>query len=312
MMYARIGTAVPPDAQVCFFGEGPNDVALSSGQITAHRVNMELIIQWLLARGITPVLVMSSPYNSNADKIGAMYAVEQALALKYGIDVVDPWLDSVDTSTGVWAAGTNADAVHPNYAAAVSASTRLANWIAGSVPNTPFAPRSNAAALAPYCLSGGNNFNLTDTNSDGLADNWVAQGGNATASLTTAPAGFRGKFQRLTASGGGSGYSNLNRSLAFSGNVGDEILLSFALEAGNVSNTSGQVVAFSITNGPVAGQTAFTTIELPVTAQRMAIRFTKGFTGAIGFYMSVNSVGTGNYIGVGEFEAYNLTALLSG
>lgn len=312
-MYARIATAVPADAEVCFFGEGPNDVALGAGGVTSHRVYMELIIQWLLSRGMTPVIVMASPYNNHADQIGAMCAVEFALAQKYGIDCVDPWLDNVDLPSGWWTSGANSDPVHPTYNTAVSAANRLAGWIAGTIGNTQFSPRSGGLSQAGYCLTVGNNFMLTDTNADGIADNWTQQGitaGNATPSLTAAPTGYRGKFQRLTSNGIGASNPNLNISVA-GANVGDDILISYAMEAGSLNGPANQTANLSVTNGPIAGNQGLAGLQLATPAQRMAYRFKKAAAGSIQFFMSVNTVGSGNYVGIGEFEIYNLTALLA-
>lgn len=306
MMLERIGRDVPQDAEVCTFMEGAND-GLTGVTVQTHRQNMEAIIQNLLGRGIVPVLDFTSPLTSNVALAASYLAAQQALVWKYGISGFDQWGAVMDSATGTWAAGNSSDGVHPLFAPALIAKSAKAAWLRAGAPVQAWAPRSNVGGTANYCLAGGNCFMLTDTNTDGVPDGWT-KAGTATASVTTAPAGYRGSFARLTGTTA-SGNPYLRKVVTSGWLPGDDLLISFAMEsaAGNLT-TGGSFltvkvdgVELNILNGSVAD----------ITAQRMMFWVKPTTLTQLEFYAKINGTGTGNYIGVGEFEIYNVTALLN-
>ncbi len=306
MMLDRISRDVPQDAEVCTFMEGAND-GLTGVSVQSHRQNMEAIIQNLLGRGIVPVLDFTSPLTSNVTLAAAYLAAQQALVWKYGISGFDQWGAVMDAATGTWAAGNSSDGVHPLFAPALVAKSAKAAWLRAGAPVQAWAPRSNVAGTANYCLAGGNCFMLTDTNTDGVPDGWT-KAGTATASITTAPAGYRGSFARLTGTTA-SGNPYLRKVVTSGWLPGDDLLISFAMESAAGNLTAGgsfltvkvDGAELNILNGSVAD----------ISAQRMMFWVKPTTLTQLEFYAKINGTGTGNYIGVGEFEIYNVTALLN-
>lgn len=303
MMLARIATAVP-DGDICIFGEGPND----SGSLTVkqHRENLEAIILYCLNKGILPVLIASSFSNSNSAIITSFYASEIALAEKYGITIIDPWINFIDTSTGSWVSGSNADQVHPTALTSRAAAIEFAKSVNGTIPPTPFAPRSNISGTSGYLISGGNCFNLLDANSDGVPDGW-GKAGTATASLIDAPSGFRGKFAEIKGAAA-SGNPYLRKIITTGWQTGDEILLSFAVQS--TLGNSGSV-AISVTYDTSTSVNILPSSTIAMSAQRKLVKFRPTTTSQIEIYFRIDGSGTDNSLSFGEFEAYNLTALLN-
>lgn len=305
MMLARVNTDVPNDAQVCLIMEGSND-GLNAVSVLTHRTNMEAIIVNLLGRGITPILVATAPLTTKATIVGGYLAAQHALALKYNISIYDPWKNVISLATGEWTVGLTSDSVHPVFAAAVTAKTDLVSLINETIPATQFSPRSNAAGQAGYCISGGNCLMLTDTNSDGVPDGW-AIAGTATGSLVAATSGFVGNFARLTSTTS-SGNPYLYKTITTGWNAGDDLLVSCVIQT-NCGLSPQQVFMTIRVDGVEITQINGSVVSMP--AQRMFFKIKPTTTSNIQIYLKVNGAGTGSYISVGEFEVYNMTALLS-
>jgi len=301
MMLARIDQSVPWNTEVCLVMEGSND-AINGVSVDDHRANMEAIIQRLLFRGIVPVILASAPVNAQPAAVTTMVAAETLLALKYGVSIYDPWRNVLDIANGQWIGANTTDGVHPTFAAAVTAKGDLNGFINGTNKAAPFGPRANAVGVGGYTLSGGNN--LMGTNVANVPTGW-SQAGTATPSIAAAPAGFIGNFARLTgATATGNPY--LTKTISSGWAIGDELALSFAIEA-NAGNTPQQVFVTLRVDG--VEQQIMQTVVANIPAQRVFYRFKPQTLAALAFFAKINGAGTGNYVGIGEFEVYNLTRL---
>jgi hypothetical protein len=304
MMLARVNTDVPSDSDVCFIMEGSND-GLNAVSVTTHRQNMEAIIINILGRGITPILVTSAPLTTKAAQVTTYIAVEQALAAKYNISIYDPWKNVISTATGEWIVGLTADSVHPTFAAAITAKSDMVSLIKGESV-TQFSPRSNSSGLAGYCISGGNCLMLTDANADGVPDGW-ALAGTASGSLVDALSPFVGKMARLTSTSA-TGNPYLYKTITSGWQANDELLVSCVVDTN--SGLSPQQTFLTIrVDGVEVSHINGSVVSFP--AQRMMFKIKPATTQQIQFYLKVNGAGNGSYISIGEFEVYNLTALLS-
>lgn len=298
MMLARVAT-VPDAAQIVLFGEGPNDNE-AAVPVSTHYSNLYAIGQALLARGMSPVLILSSPRNTKATNIGGYVAAELTLARDLGIPVMDCW--PVTLSSGDWLDATG-DPIHNNYTGLSLAADNLAACINGSRP-TSFAPRANVSGIAPYCLAGGNNLMMTDTNADGVPDGWVLAG-SATGSLVAATGAFKGQFARITGAGA-TGSPYLRKFITTGWQAGDELLVSCVIGAGGTSLPNNQVNFQISVDGVLTSPILSANRDIPT--QRMFFTIKPTTLTQLEFYAKINGVGTGHYIQVGEFEVYNLTA----
>lgn len=300
-MLGRIDQSVPWPVDVCLIMEGSND-AINGVSVDNHRANMESIIQRLLFRGIVPVILASAPVNAQPAAVTAMIAAENLLALKYGVSIYDPWRNVVDVANGQWVPANTSDGVHPTFAAAIIAKNDLNGFINGTNKAAPFGPRASAVGVAGYTLSGGNN--LMTASAANVPTGW-SQAGTATPSIAAAPAGFVGNFARITGAGA-SGNPYLTKTISSGWAPGDELALSFAIEAG-AGNTPQQ--AFITLRVDGVEQQIMQTVVANITAQRVFYRFKPQTAAALAFFAKVSGAGTGNFVGIGEFEVYNLTRL---
>lgn len=302
-MLARFSTDVPSAAEALIFGEGPNDIGTSVTTAT-HRANLEAIVNAALARGITPVLIATSPRNGYAVGNGGYLAAEMALAYKYGIGFFDPWIgNTVDITTGDPASGTTSDGIHYVLANGLIAATNLGAYLSGATPDSPFTPRSNVGGTPGYCLLGGNNFLLT--NSGDVPSGWTL-GGSASGSIQSAPSGYRGSFARVTGNSAG-GSSTLYRTISSGWQAGDTLVLSAAIQS---DGTAGSV-SFGLNYDSGASLNFLSGSVSQVAAHRVVRLFTPSTTASMTVSATVNNSVTGNFVQFGEIELYNLTAALT-
>ena len=305
MLLDRVSSDVPSDSEVCLVMEGSND-GLQNIPVSQHRQNMESVIVNLIGRGITPILIATAPVTTKSIMVSGYLGVQHALSYKYNIPIYDPWRDVVDKNTGDWIVGLTNDSVHPTFPAAVTAKNNLVGLINGTLTTTEFSPRSNNAGSAGYCISGGNCLMLNDANSDGVADGW-ALAGNANASLVNASSPFIGKLSRITSTTS-TGNPYLYKTITTGWNPNDELLISCVIEM-NAGQSPQQTfltlrvdgVEKPLINGSVSN----------ISARRMFFKVKPTTTKQLQIYLKVNGAGTGSYVSIGEFEVYNMTALLS-
>lgn len=300
-MLPRVDSVISQGVQVCLVMEGSND-AINGVSIEDHRANLEAIVQRLLSRGVLPVILASAPVNAQPGAVTAMVAAETLLAMKYGISIYDPWRNVLDIANGQWVGANTSDGVHPTFTAAVTAKNDLNAFIAGTNKASPLGPRANAVGTSGYTLSGGNN--LMGTNTANVPTGW-SQAGTATPSIGTAPTGFIGNFARLTGAAA-TGNPYLTKTISSGWAPGDELALSFAVEI-NAGNTPQQVFITLRVDG--VEQQVMQTVLVNIPAQRVFCRFKPQTQAALAFFAKINGAGTGNYVGIGEFEVYNLTRL---
>lgn len=305
MMLSRVNQDVPSDSEVCFVMEGSND-GLQNVTVTQHRQNMEAIIVNLIGRGITPILVATAPLTTKSILVSGYLAAQYALAYKYNISIYDPWLDVVDKTTGDWITGLTIDSVHPTFPAGITAKDSLVALVNEAEDQRGFSPRSNNAGSPGYCISGGNCLMLSDANSDGVADGW-ALAGNARGDIVTSPSPFIGNMSRITSTGT-TGNPYLYKTITSGWQPNDDLLVSCVVDMNAGQNPQQTFLTIR-----------FDGIEIPLingyvstmSARRMYFKIKPKTTQQIQMYLKVNGAGTGSYLSIGEFEIYNMTALLS-
>ena len=262
------------------------DVVLISGGIhndlnnnvpvATSRANIVSMIRQAITAGIIPILVTCYPENGTQSVAQGLRRHNTWLKVlaaggdaNYpdvrGLIVVDPYSAVVDTTstTGAWVASYTQDGTHASTAGAIVAGDKiladLAGLLRGNTAAGPFAatdaPTSSVNALA-------NPLMLNDTNADGKADSWSANGTNLTWSLVT-DAAIIGKAQSLNVTSSGS--SSFYQQITVDGTnfaVGDKLKwsgwvkataaagsLNWYMQIGNLGGTAKNAAPFAQTVG---------------------------------------------------------------
>lgn len=301
MMIARMVADIPLKSEVVIFGEGPNDAG--SLTVLQHRTNMETILKYILSIGAIPVLVASSPRNTYETLINSYVAAEMALAEKYGITFIDPWDGLVDRSTGTWGAGNSPDGIHPTFDGHHTAGIALAAGCIGTTKTT-WRPRCNVGGTAGYCLAGNNRLMLTA--SGGLATDWTKIGSGTTVETNaTAPGGYIGNFQKIAAASS-TGNPYLRRRITTGWNAGDELMVVMSYQ---IDATYGEIAQITATIDGSTGVTLIYPTEDLTNSGAMFLYPTS--TTQIDITAIVYGPSATVSVAFGEFEVYNLTALLT-
>lgn len=177
----------------CVVHAGTNDIGtLTLSQTIA---NLTTIFDSLLSAGILPIATTMLPKHT---LLGASRAPLDRMSMwitryarQKNFPVVDWTTPHINPSTGDWVAysggtGTyNADDTHPNSTGAKSMGQLVWNTIlAWSPPKAAFFPAQNLQGASPFYPTVSNALHLTDTNSDGIPDNYTATtGGGQTFSI---------------------------------------------------------------------------------------------------------------------------------
>lgn len=186
------------------------DVALSAGRadelwvmagandVSAARTSAQFagdlgeIIRKGISYGLRVRVFCMPPNNTNSSTALKFREVTSAVALKWGVDFIDPWQGCVDPSTGGFNASDTIDGVHPSAAGHTKAGQAVVSLLNIPTAHAIALPVQNAA-------NGGmmaNPLFVTDTNADGLADGMGGSGGTYSLVAST-----YGNKQRLSASG---------------------------------------------------------------------------------------------------------------
>jgi len=246
-IYARINIDVPNDTDICLVIEGTNDgnaFANSTLTLAQHVTNMTSIFSNLKSRGMRPVLILcpgsNAPNNTYAHL--QMRLTDLLLARKLGIPVYDPYRSIMKDTNGEFTAGTfTTDGMH----ALDSATVTVANQLVTDIDN------NRCASLVPVCNddrgvhavgSVRNSLLLTDSNADGLADNWTKSTAG-TATLTSASGdGLGGNWQTITASSiTENSWLQIRPNLTRTSPGTDEVILLFAAKYTATTNCTLQL-----------------------------------------------------------------------
>lgn len=300
-MVARMVADIPATSEVVLIGEGPNDQG-AGVTVAQHIANLATIIEYVLSIGAVPVLIAAPPKSSGVTTINNYVAAEHALAERYGILFCDPWMTVVDTATGSYASGFNGDGVHPNYAGHVEAGIQLADLLIGA-KKTTWQPRDNVGGSSPYLLGGSNRLMLTV--SSGLASGWTLIGTGPVLTNGAAPAGYAGNFQKIASNAGsGNPYLRYRQSAGFV--AGDELMVHAAYRFVPTPGQIGQISAnydTSLSESLIYPREAIT--------GRSAMSIFVGSTANFDINAQVLGSSTTITVEIGEFEIYNITALLN-
>ena len=196
-MLARISTDVIAYAPVwCIVQATGNDASQSVSVATAIN-NYKTMIALLLKNNIKPVFTMGAPSDTTAtrDFILQVNNAMSAWCYSQGIPVLDLYTALVDPTDGTYLAAYTSDGTHPSSAGVGAAATFNVNLLPQQMTRRPLALA--AGANDPVNLASNGLF-LTDTNADGLSDNWLKTGtGNVSRTAVTAGYGL-GFWQNLS------------------------------------------------------------------------------------------------------------------
>ena len=241
MLLARVATDVPNDTDFCIWIEGTNSAqAIVNGTLTyAQEVaNLDAILSSFRNRGIRSALVLQPPGGAS-NSFAYMYNQVRMLHLVWAesrkVPVYDPYRVLIDPATGYYTAGSSTDGTHAVDAAAKSVATQLWTDITtGRLAD--FVPLSNE----DRGIHQKNSLLLTDTDSNGVPNNWTA-GSSGTYSLSSASAdGIGGNWFNINASGiTASAYGRIDCTLPRTGNDTDEYHLQIAINFLPTTNCSG-------------------------------------------------------------------------
>jgi lysophospholipase L1-like esterase len=196
---------------------GPNDASLGVSAANSA-VAFSTIFGKLQAAGIVPV-ICTVPPNSNGfhDAINKLNWWLRDYASKNKIPIADINTALVNPTNGNYAANMSSDGVHLTALGAKTAGQVIYNAIANYLaPFAPYLPTSNDLTNGQL-----NPLMLTDTNADGVPDNFTLAGAGATAALG-ADAAVLGNAWTITVAAAQA----IGRSSIITASVGDTIYFS--------------------------------------------------------------------------------------
>jgi lysophospholipase L1-like esterase len=248
-MLARFDTDVTPYTPTAVtIAGGMNDATAIS--LATYKLNIEAIIAKVREIAAVPILVTVTP--SNASSRGARIAEYNTWLRRFAaaesIPLLDFWDLLVDPADGgLIAAYDSGDDIHPNAAAHQLMGEQAATQLASILPNT--SPPISMSNVDPASILTNSLF-LTDSNADGLANDWTAYTVPASgyAFTLTTNAGMKGNAQRIThtaapgptwlrqikTTGYTAGDTIQIAALVQSSGVAASVALQFAGSAGNV------------------------------------------------------------------------------
>lgn len=294
---------------------GTNDVG-QSYTVAQSMQAISDIYTALDARGIRLVLCTIPPRNDSGNTgVGPLNYAIQAFAETNGLDVLPFHAALVNPATGQYQAALQVgDGVHPSTAGMKAMADAAITAGFGSL--LPI--RSTPTVKSPVDgtdLLGGKGLFLTDSNSDGVADNWNI-GGNFSAitrSIVTPSGGdgLAGNWARtVVAAGTTGGFAYLQATGAIT--PGGTPLLELALRVritGATSTGATPSIQLIPTGGATADATTFgygTDIDGVITLEQQLRADDTGWKVSVNF--AIPSTGSVT-VDVGEVAVRNLTAL---
>lgn len=240
-------------AGYCCILIGTNDT------MTVHQTkeNIRRLVELLIAEGIEPILCTITPRSSyQGEKRSAWIRL---YAQQNGLKCVDFAVDSrlTHNNTGAWLSGYSDDGVHPNHVGAKAMGEVLyehfRDW--GMLRNKP--PLVMRNGDGDSLISAVNALLATDTNADGVPDNWTLTGAGATSSLAamSPPNGLGNEMTVTRASASTTIRSNGRATLPSS-------LCAFAVRVQTtVAGTSPSVTIRPFEQGTATNMVDFTTSQ---------------------------------------------------
>lgn len=244
---ARMDTDIPADTDLCLFIEGTNDgnaFANATLTLAQHVANMRLIYGKLIARGIRLAHILNpgsnAPNNTYAHL--QMRLTDLVLARQLNIPVFDPYRSIMTNTTGGFVSGTNTvDGLHANDSGTVTVANQFITDIS----------TGKCASLVPVCNDDRgshavgavrNSLLLTDSNSDGLPDNWTKSTAGTTALVSGTADAIAGNWLTLTASAiTENTWIQIRPSLPRTSTGADEFILVFAAKYTATTNCTLQI-----------------------------------------------------------------------
>ena len=185
------------------------------------------------------IIVGSPNFNDTPAAIGAYNLAYQALADKYGFEFVDPWQDSINTTTGQYLDATySADGIHPTPKAIRLAAARVWSYLSGTVNATRRKmPRFNADTNNRIS----NPLNISGTN---IPTGWSPAQGTHTTVLTAGQGDVPGNWWDITKTASAD-MSAFNGTFTWTGLAGKRVFIgcrykTSGFEANGVTANAGQ------------------------------------------------------------------------
>ena len=164
---------VPSTTTLVVIMEGTNDAA-NSVTVEDHATNMRLILENMLDRGITPLLILAPPSNIAARAITLEYMnlADYVTCSNLRVACLNPWMDHVDTTNGGWILGKSLDQTNPATLTEKLVGAEIIEDLKGM----------NFHAPRPYNNVASTNLNMVNPNplfledTDGIPTHWTEHG----------------------------------------------------------------------------------------------------------------------------------------
>jgi lysophospholipase L1-like esterase len=292
--------AYSPQIAACIVLAGTNNVGnTGTFNLATSMTALNQIYTSLMAAGIRPIACTIPPRGDNSTVNGLVDKFNAAVrlnALTLGLDLIDYHKVLTDPATGVYKGGyCLADNIHPSYLGHKKmgeyAASALASKFPALLPYLVEHPVDATDALAAKGLF------LTDTNADGVANNWSLIGGGTgqTYSIVTDADGVT-KWQRITVPSTATGSGLLQCIVNGVGSPGDVVELTARVQTSGFdavvtpTSTATWGVEGTLTSAPAdinAAAGIYCDVADAVIAQRVTIG--AGWTGQIKVNLALNN-----------------------
>lgn len=198
---SQIPSAATAKAGVLLLGGGVNDIVQGVAEATL-RANVISNISYAQAYGMDVVDLGLPPTNTSANVPRYVQHEVWRRLYCYKNDVLhaDVW-PYLATAAGAYTSGLNADAIHYNSVGAIACKDAVLN--AFKYPNIRTAPLlAMTDTSSDHSSFIANAVSFTDSNADGIADNWFSSGSGGTYSITPAAGNEVGNWQKCAMTGG--------------------------------------------------------------------------------------------------------------
>lgn len=320
-MLARLSADVIAKSPAkCVIMGGTNDIGNSVTETTTH-ANLTAIHRQLRAAGIEAIFCTIPPRSTKPAETAALNRWIRRYCEQNGLHCVDFYSMLSDGTSGGWRNGSawSSDGVHPwgtiPQHPAVQAMAEYANTILSPVypVHQPDLTGDNINGTGNLVVAG---CFQTDTNADGVADNWAisGSGGTVTPSIESGDPNIAGNWQVLTVTAAGSRSITQTISTGFSD--GDRIAVSFRLTTEGVEAGDGMTCTVGVRmSGAAGGPYYIQPVSSLVYNVDNKIGFAEGVvpTGTTSLQAEIIN-GSGNtgataVVKVAQFTVLNLTVL---